>query len=331
MLESLHPYVPLQIADLLCFLVSGQDLTVFIAWAQCLFSAATVLVATVVKRFLIPNTPWLGIPLVTFIHQDTLAMTFTFIGVIVMNNLLLKHIGVAFYQVARSSTLIFTVIFSRVFLQVQVSPQVVVSCLLIIVGFVVSVDQEMLISSLSWLSIFYGVLASLSAALSGIFTKRVDRLVKGNSLEISLTNNINSIILLFPLVVSTGQLQFTINSDYIIDQAMWFRLAVTGMLSLFVGWASIKVITLTSPVTHNMSINAKSVLQTFIAVMVQGETKTMAWWVGNVLVVLGLINYSLSRSQHSGVQEMEVVIATSSIANQTSAKRISSRKEIFSL
>jgi len=302
---------------------------VFIAWAQCLFSVATVLVATAVKRFLIPHTPWLSIPLMTFLHRDILAMTFTFIGVVILNNLLLKHIGVAFYQVARSSTLIFTVIFSRVFLRVQVSPQVVVSCALIVVGFVVSVDQEMLINSLSWLSISYGVLASVSAALSGIFTKRVDRLVKGNSLEISLTNNINSIVLLFPLVISTGQLQFTMSSSYYIDQAMWLRLAVTGVLSLLVGWASIKVISLTSPVTHNMSINAKSLLQTFIAVVVQGESKTMAWWVGNLLVVLGLINYSLSRSQHSVVREMEVVVGTTAIAGETSAQRTSGRKDIF--
>lgn len=304
----------------------------FIAWAQCLFSVATVFVATAVKRWLIPQTPWLSIPFVTFLHRDVLAMTFTFIGVIVMNNLLLKHIGVAFYQVARSSTLIFTVILSRVFLQVQVSPQVVTSCAFIILGFVVSVDQEMLFSSLTWLSISYGVLASLSAALSGIFTKRVDKILKGNSLEISLTNNVNSVVLLFPLVLSTGQLQLALTSDEFVDRDMWLKLALAGVLSLLVGWASIKVISLTSPVTHNMSINAKSLLQTFIAVVIQGETKTVAWWVGNMLVMLGLINYSLSKSQsqRSSVQDMEVVVAGAaapSAANQVKFQMISSRKK----
>ena len=42
-----------------------------------------------------------------------------------------------------------------------------------------------LISSLSWLSVLYGILASVSAALSGVYIKRVDRLLGGNSLQVS--------------------------------------------------------------------------------------------------------------------------------------------------
>ncbi|KAK7093812.1 hypothetical protein V1264_007502 [Littorina saxatilis] len=285
---------------------SARDLTVFITWAQCMFSVATIVIATAVKKYLNPRTSWLSIPLVTFIDSDVLAMSFTFIGVVVMNNLLLKHIGVAFYQVARSSTLIFTVIFARIFLGVPVSLRVTVSCGLIVLGFIVSVDQEMLLSSLSWLSVSYGVLASISAALSVIYIKRVDKLLQGNSLEISLTSNLNSVVFLIPLLLSTGQLQNAVNSDHLLNTSMLLKLVVTGVLSLFVGWASIKVIGLTSPVTHNMSINAKSLLQTFIAVIVQGETKTLTWWAGNFLVILGLMNYGLSKTPSPVVREIEV-------------------------
>lgn len=280
----------------------------FIAWAQCLFSVVTIFVATTVKKRLYPSTSWLSISLVTFLHSDILAMTFTFIGVIVMNNLLLKHIGVAFYQVARSSTLIFTVIFCRWFLQVPVTGSVLVSCAFIIFGFVVSVDQEMFLSSLSLVGVFYGVLASMFAALSGIYIKRADRLVNGNSLEISLTTNINGILFLFPLVFSTGQLQYAVHSSCFTDSAMWCMLIVTGVLSLLVGWASNKVIGLTSPLTHNMSINAKSLLQTLIAVAVQGESKTLMWWGGNVLVILGLMSYGLSKAQPPLSREIDLTV-----------------------
>ena len=281
---------------------SGRDLIILIAWSQCLFSVITIFSTTAVQRFLNPQTPWLRIPLMTFLHRDVLAMNFAFIGVIVMNNLLLKHIGVSFYQVARSSTLIFTVILSWVLLGIPLTWRVTVSCFLIVVGFFVSMDQEILLNSLSLVSISYGMLASMSAALGGIFIKRADRLVQGDSWSISIINNLNSLVLLFPLLLSTGDLQFTVSSGQLLDLSLWWRLVVTGVLSLLVGWASIRVISLTSPLTHNMSINAKSLLQTLIAVVLHGETKTMAWWVGNFLVILGIMNYSFSRSRSSGLQ-----------------------------
>lgn len=285
----------------------GPDLTVFITWSQCAFSVVAILIATCVKRCFNRTTTWLNIPLATFLQSDVLAMTFAFIGVLVLNNLLLKHITVAFYQVARSSTLIFTVIFSRFFLGVPVTLPVMMSCLLIMLGFVISVDQEMVISSLSLTSISYGVLASVSAALGGIFTKRAVKFVEGNALGIALTNNANSVVLLFPLMVSTGQLRIVMSSGDFLTTLTWLRLIATGVLSLFMGWASIKVISLTSPLTHHMSINAKSLLQTFIAVIIEGEPKTAMWWLGNCLVILGIMNYGFSKNPASNIQHRETV------------------------
>ncbi|KAL8601444.1 hypothetical protein ACOMHN_042448 [Nucella lapillus] len=276
-----------------------QDLTIFIAWTQCLFSVITVFLAAGVRRYLHPRSPGLDIPLATFVHGDVLLMTFTFIGVVIMNNLLLKDIGVEFYQIARSSTLIFTVLFTRLFLGVKISVRVLFSCTLILLGFMVSVDQEMLVSSLSWASVFYGLFASMSAALNGIFIKRADKQVRGNALNLSLVNNVNTVIVLFPLLLSTGQLRSALNSSRMVSVSAWTQLVTTGVLRLLVGWTAVKVISLTSPVTHHMSINAKSLLQTFIAVLVHNESKTAFWWVGNLLVVLGILNYGLTKSQRS--------------------------------
>jgi GDP-fucose transporter C1 len=58
------------------------------------------------------------------------------------NNLMLKHIGVAFYQVARSSTLIFTIVLSRILLQKDITYQAMIACFLVTCGFFVGIDQE---------------------------------------------------------------------------------------------------------------------------------------------------------------------------------------------
>ncbi|XP_076472618.1 GDP-fucose transporter 1-like [Babylonia areolata] len=280
-----------------------QDLTIFIAWAQCLFSVITVFVAVVVKRYLRPRSPGLDIdiPLVTFVHSDVLYMTFTFIGIIVMNNLLLRNIGVDFYQVARSSTLVFTVLLSFCVRARACTRVVLFSCTLILLGFMVSVDQEMLVSSLSWASVAYGLFASMAAALNGIFIKRADKQVRGNALNLSLINNVNTVVVLFPLLLTTGQLHSALlgSPQHAISAAAWWQLVGAGVLRLLVGWTAVKVISLTSPVTHHMSINAKSLLQTCIAVVVQDEGKTAVWWAGNLLVVLGILNYGLSKGRHS--------------------------------
>ena len=214
---------------------------------------------------------------------------------------------------ARSSTLIFTIIFCRLFLGQPITLSVVISCVLIIFGFIVSVDQEMLISSLSLTGVLYGILASMFAALSGIYIKRADKLVNGNALEISLTMNLEGIVFLLPIVLSTGQFHFALQSSKFEESNVWWMVGVTGVLSLLVGWASNKVIGLTSPLTHNMSINAKSLLQTVIAVAVQGDSKNAAWWFGNLFVVLGLVSYGVSNQQRQKItKDFEIKVRKTS-------------------
>ena len=287
----------------------GEELTVFITWSQCLISLLTIVGVTAFRRIFVSHVAWLNVPLSSFMHTDILALSFSFIGVIVTNNLLLKHIGVAFYQVARSSTLIFTVLLSRLIMKVPITYHVAISCLLTVAGFMVTVDQEMIISSLSWKGILYGILASIFAAFSGICVKRAGWLLRDSSIDISLTMNANSFVLLFPLLIGTGQLKFGLKSYQFASWDMCWCLILSGILSLLVGWASNKVISLTSPLTHNMSINGKSLLQTVIAVLVRGESKTNIWWLGNVLVTCGLLTYGFSVSQaHLQEATVEIII-----------------------
>lgn len=243
-----------------------------------------------------PSARWIASSPSLLLNSDVLAMSFAFVAVLVLNNLLLKHIGVAFYQVARSSTLVFSVLFSRLFLHVPITGKIGFSCFLIICGFLISADEERALNSITFAGISYGVLASMVAALCGIYCKRVDKVVDGDSLKIALLNNGSSIILLFPLIFSTGQFHTAWMTGQLWKVTLWWQLIVTGVISMMVGWTSNKVISLTSPVTHNVSINAKSLLQTILAVIFHEEKKTFLWWVGNLLVMLGIMLYATNKS-----------------------------------
>ena len=58
------------------------------------------------------------------------------------NNLCLQHLGVAFYNVGRSLTTVFSVLLSYLALGQTTSTQCLLMCGIIILGFVLGVDQE---------------------------------------------------------------------------------------------------------------------------------------------------------------------------------------------
>jgi len=74
-------------------------------------------------------------------------------------------------KVARSTTIIFVVIFSILILKRSVSKKIISCCLLVACGFFLGIDQEKALGSLSVKGVVYGVLSSVFIALTGIYTK----------------------------------------------------------------------------------------------------------------------------------------------------------------
>jgi GDP-fucose transporter C1 len=170
-----------------------------------------------------------------------------------------------------------------------------IACFLVTCGFFVGIDQEDASGTLSVWGIIYGILASLATALAGIYIKRVQPVVDGDSFKQAYYNNINSCLIFFPLVYSTGQLQQVMLSEYIFQPSFWLCLTLSGALSLSIGWVSVLQIKHTSPTTHHISNNAKSVVQTILAIMYFNEDKTFLWWCGNFLVIFGVMYYTYGK------------------------------------
>ncbi|BFZ23260.1 hypothetical protein BsWGS_26299 [Bradybaena similaris] len=296
-------------------LVNGQDvdgdISMFIVWVQNLVGVVLVLMTHLVSTFAsLPCHPP-RICLSTVLHPDMVLASITFTGTLVFNNLMLKHISVAFYQAARSLTLIFVITFSVFILHEKITSRLILSCLCIVGGFYVCVDEELFSQGVQPIGVLYGIVASMFAALCGVFFKRIQKKKRVSSMQLAVNNCIISSVGLTPLVISTAQIDNFLQSPASSDPALWAVLLLSGCLSLTMGWVSALQISLTSPLTHNISINAKSVFQTVLAVMWSGESRAVMWWLGNGLVMTGIATYTANRfklAQQKAIYDLELDI-----------------------
>ena len=278
------------------------DVSLFVAWFQCCVTVAFVFLVKLIKKLWnFRRTNWGEIFSIVTIKQFAVnssrifMLTCSYVSMLSFNNLCLKHVGVAFFQIARSLTLVFTVILSVVLLKKSVSWRVLLSCGIVAGGFVLGVDQEGLVGNLSTRGVLYGVTTSMFVALNGIFTKRCLPLVDHNSTQLTLYNNINASIVLFPIVLFTGQIQGVMHSSHMTNPLFWGFLLATGVLGFAIAWISAIQIDVTSPITHHISANSKSIVQTLIAVIYYHTVRPVAWWCSVVLVALGATVYAVVR------------------------------------
>lgn len=272
-----------------------EELTIFSAWYQSMTAVGFILS---IRYGFVKCGVNVKVPKIEpsqLYSKTMLILSMSSVCGLTFNNLMLKHIGVAFYQVARSFTIIFTIGLSASVLGRQLTLRAVVSCLLVVCGFFVGIDQEDVSGTLSVFGVIYGLLASFSAAVAGILFRKAESLLDSDSLKLAYYNNINCMVIFLPLVLGSGQFTAILHSDLIYQPKFWLILTGTGCLSLAIGWVSALQIKYTSPIAHHLSINAKSVVQTVLAVVIYSESKTLYWWLGNLLVVAGVLMYTLTK------------------------------------
>ena len=288
----------------------GEELTIFSAWFQCVTAVVFIVSLSFVSRKVGVGVTLPSIEPNQLLSKPMMMLSLSFVVSLTFNNLMLKHIGVAFYQVARSFTIIFTMIMSSLILRKGLSMRATFACLLVITGFVIGIDQEDASGTLNVFGIIYGLVASFTAAICGIMIKKAETVLEKDSLKLAYYNNINSMFVFFPVVISSGQLTGVMESDFKYEPRFWLLLSLGGCLSLAIGWVSALQIKLTSPIAHHLSINAKSVMQTLLAVVFYQESKTLFWWLGNLLVVLGIFLYAIFKMQEDKKAEKQTLIVT---------------------
>lgn len=275
-------------------LLSGSlsDAPLFVTWYQCVVTVLGCYVLRQAARYLPGKISFPELDLDVNIMKELLPLSVVFVGMITLNNLCLKNVGVSFYYIGRSLTTVFNVLLTYFILGQKTSLSAICCCLTIVGGFYLGVDQEDQAGSFSLSGTIFGVLASLFVSLYSIYTKKVLPVVDGNIWSLTFYNNVNACLLFIPLMLIFGELDAVMSFDQITDGGFWLRMTVAGVLGLAIGYVTGLQIKVTSPLTHNISGTAKAAAQTVLATYWWAESKSVLWWTSNFVVLGGSMAYT---------------------------------------
>jgi GDP-fucose transporter C1 len=198
-----------------------------------------------------------------------------------LNNLCLKYVEVTFYQVARSLSINFTIMFTYVILGQKTSPSALLACFIVFLGFAVGSYGEI---NFSWAGIFYGVGSSAFVALYGIYVKKTLGAVDNNQWRLLHYNTTLAILMLGPLVLLSGEIgDIWANVDFLDNVNFWTLM--TGITGFGINIAMFLQVKYTSALTNTISGTAKSCVQTMLAAMIFQNTITVL--VSQTLLLIG--------------------------------------------
>ncbi|KAF9919250.1 hypothetical protein BX616_010502 [Lobosporangium transversale] len=192
-------------------------------------------------------------------------LSVVYVLMLTLNNLCLQLVEVTFYQVARSLSIFFNILFTFTMLRQTTSPAAVFSCAIVVLGFFVGSYGE---TNFSWPGLLAGVGSSIFVALYGIYVKKTLALVDNNQWKLLHYNTSISILLLLPLVLFSGELSEIWAEVYFLgDLGFWFLMTLTGVAGFLINTAMFLQIKYTTALTNTISGTAKSCVQTLLAMV----------------------------------------------------------------
>lgn len=189
-------------------LLSNPDSSIpaplFVTWFQCVITALICYVLGFVgestrrggKGSYFDEYPRIKFDVATTL--SVMPLSVIFVGMITFNNVCLQLVEVSFYNVARSLTIVFNVIFSFLFLGKSTSMWTGFTLLVVMIGFFVGIDGEV---NFSFYGTLAGVIASIFVSLNSIYTAKILPVVNNDKSLLLFYNNINGAALFVPLIL----------------------------------------------------------------------------------------------------------------------------------
>jgi GDP-fucose transporter C1 len=301
-------FVSISLVFLNKYLLSSPDLKLdaplFITWFQCLvavFILGALLVAPnygvpIPEKYRIPATPR---PQLITACLETLPLSIAFVMMTSGNNMMLKYVPVSFYYIGRSLTIVFNTALTFAILGDRTSLAAIGCLALIIIGFFCGVDQEGAAGSLNLTGLGYGIFASLMVAVTGILQKKYLKIpsIGDNEARLTLVNNVNATFLFLPLMLLWGEFGRVAAFDLLFSFRFVSAMLVASVFGVGMAYMSVYCISLTSPLSHNVSGTVKSAIQTVLGVAFFNEwaMRSLLWWGSNFTIVGASIAYAVVR------------------------------------
>ncbi|RUS35557.1 triose-phosphate transporter family-domain-containing protein [Jimgerdemannia flammicorona] len=265
----------------------------FVTWFQLVVALIVLLVWSHLGK---TNKSFALIPPYEFnleIARKVAPLTFMYVMMLALNNLCLQYVEVTFYQVARSLSIVFNIIFTFTILGQSTSAPAIMACVIVFLGFAIGSYGEI---NFSWEGVLYGVGSSAFVALYGIYVKKTLSVVENNQWRLLHYNTTLSILFLAPLVFFSGELSDIAAYVYFLDEfPFWFLMTITGVSGFAVNIAMFLQIKYTSALTNTISGTAKACVQTVLAAMIFQNPISVMNATGILLALFGSGYYSWIR------------------------------------
>jgi GDP-fucose transporter C1 len=265
----------------------------FLSWYQFVVAYACILVITT----LFPRVPLLNLfPPLRYnlaVALKVVPVSIAYLLMIGFNNKCLEYVSVSGYQIARSLTIMFSIILSYIVLGQKTSLRACLACLGVVLGFSCGVQGDV---DLTLKGGFYGVASSCFVATYALVVKRVMGLLDDNEYVLIEYNTPIAIVILAPVTWLAGEFDILKESR---SMKFWVTQTVAGLTGFVINIAIFLNIKYTTPLTHNLSGTLKACLQTVLAFVFfpGGETMTLLKFIGTVLVIGFSAYYALVRKQ----------------------------------
>ncbi|EEA04757.1 uncharacterized protein CMU_038230 [Cryptosporidium muris RN66] len=224
---------------------------------------------------------------------------FCFSATIILNNACLSLAKLSTYSVAKSTTLIWSVLFQYIMLRIKLPLSTVLSCFMIITGVTVgSLDP----TTLAPLAVFAGCSSSIFQALYNTCIARALPYTGNDTSEVLVRNQeLASIILIIYLLIS-GEIVFLFQNSPCFDiysalfLKSWLMFILTTILAAGLNKFTFMVIGLTEPSTFSVIGFTKAALQTTGGWLIYSDPYTTKSLLSVTLTLSGSLIYGLTRS-----------------------------------
>ena len=250
-----------------------------------LYQFFVAFVCIVIITTFFPNVPFLN--LFPPLHYEkrlfikVIPVSLAYLIMIGLNNKCLEYVSVTGYQIVRSLTILFSIVFSYLFQGQKTSLRACLACLGVVVGFCCGVQGDV---DLTLKGCFYGVSSSCFVAIYSIVVKQVMGALDNNEYLLIEYNTPVAMIALIPIVWWSGE--FDILSEKR-SSKFWIMQTAAGVVGFIINIAIFLNIKYTTPLTHNLSGTVKACLQTLLAFVFfpHGETMSTLKFIGTSMVI----------------------------------------------
>lgn len=223
--------------------------------------------------------------------KQILSLSVIFVLMVGFNNLCLKFVDVSFYQVARSLSVLFTLIFGYFLLSDSSSWESIGACFVVIAGYVIGNVSEVREMKFSFLGVFFGLASSAFVALNGIYVKKALKVVNNDEWLLLLYNTIIAIVLLGPLAF-IFEFDGVRKVPFLFDPRFIWYMCITAFLGWLINIAIYLQIKYTSALTNAISGTVKACVQTLLAIVFWESNTSSIKLFGILLCIGGSFLYS---------------------------------------